>query len=202
VDAFFRAQAGRVAEPRATWYRDVAKALADPKSAAALSEDRETAAQLRNTISITVVRAGYKTNVIPGTAEAELDVRLLPGEDPAAFLEELKRAIDDPAVQVIPPTSFRPPNQSPTGTELFRAVEAVLGRRYPDVPVTTKMLSGATECVLYRPLGAHCYGFTPLLTSRAELETAHGDDERVREQAVREAAEVFYQVVRELVRQR
>mgnify|MGYP003694463281 CR=1 FL=1 len=49
---------------------------------AGLYDDREVSALLRNTISITIVRAGYKTNVIPGTAEAELDVRLLPGEDP------------------------------------------------------------------------------------------------------------------------
>jgi acetylornithine deacetylase/succinyl-diaminopimelate desuccinylase-like protein len=202
VERFFRAQAARLPEPRATWYRDLSAALRDPVAVQALSEDREASSLLRNTVSITVVRAGYKTNVIPGSAEAELDVRLLPGEDPQGFLAELRRTIDDPSVEVVPPASFRPPNQSPADGELFATVEAVLGRRYPGVPVTPKMLSGATECVLYRPLGARCYGFTPLLTTRDELETAHGDDERVREAAVREAAEVFYEVVRELVRRR
>src|SRR6185436_11223827 len=152
----------------------------------------------RNTISITVVRAGYKTNVIPGTAEAELDVRLLPGEDPEAFLAELRRVIHDPGVQIAPPASFRPPNHSPTDTELFRVIERVLARHHPGVPVTTKMLTGATESVLFRPFGVVSYGFTPLLTTSEETATAHGDDERIAEATVRRSTSVFYEVVREL----
>jgi acetylornithine deacetylase/succinyl-diaminopimelate desuccinylase-like protein len=64
------------------------------------------------------------------------------------------------------------------------------------------MLSGATECVLYRPLGIACYGFTPLLTSGEEVATAHGDDERVREATVRRSTGIFYDVVAELARAR
>jgi len=82
VERFFRDQAASVEGPRAEWYRDLRKALLDPDAAQALYEDREASALLRNTISITVVKAGYKTNVIPGTAEAELDVRLCPGRIP------------------------------------------------------------------------------------------------------------------------
>src|SRR6185436_14057629 len=70
VQRFFRDQAGALDGPRAEWYRDLRKALLDPEAAQALYEDREASALLRNTISITVVKAGYKTNVIPGSAEA------------------------------------------------------------------------------------------------------------------------------------
>ena len=165
-------------------------------------EDREASALLRNTISITVVKAGYKTNVIPGSAEAELDVRLLPGEDPKAFLAELLGVIDDPQVQVTPIGVFRPPNESATDTELFRIIESTLRRHYPGVPVTTKMLSGATESVLFRPLGIVAYGFTPLLATPEEVATAHGDDERVRVDTLRRSASVMFEVVSELCRRR
>src|SRR5712691_5349946 len=148
VERFFRDQAGAIDGRRADWYRDLKKALLDPEAAQALYEDREASALLRNTISITVVRAGDKTNVIPGTAEAELDVRLLPGEDPAAFLSELRGVIDDPTVEIVPPATFRPPNDSPVDNDFFRAVQAAVDRHHPGVPVTTKMLTGATECVL------------------------------------------------------
>lgn len=198
VAQFFRDQAPQAREPKATWYRDLAAALRDPSVADALYDDREVSALLRNTVSITVVRAGYKTNVIPGTAEAELDVRLLPGEDPQSFLAELRRVIDDPGVEVVPPSAFRAPNQSPIGTELFRAIERVLARHHPGTPVTTKMLTGATESVLFRPLGITAYGFTPLLTTSEETATAHGDDERIAETTVRRSTSVFYDVVREL----
>jgi len=203
VQRFFRDQAQNVDARRAAWYRDLGKALLDPEAAQALYEDRDASALLRNTISITVVRAGYKTNVIPGTAEAELDVRLLPGEDPQAFLAELRGVIDDPEVRITPlGSAFRPPNESSTDTELFRIIEAALARHYPGVPVTTKMLSGATESVLYRPLGITAYGFTPLLATAEEVATAHGDDERIREDTVRRSVPIFHEVVSELCRRR
>ena len=200
VQRFFADQAAQVPEPRKAWYRDVTAALRDPEVARELYDDREVSALLRNTISITVVKAGYKTNVIPGTAEAELDVRLLPGEDPEAFLAELRGVIGDPTVEIVPPATFRPPNDSPVDNDLFRAVQAAVGRHHPGVPVTTKMLTGATECVLYRPLGMACYGFTPLLTTSEELATVHGDDERVGEATVRSSTGIFYEVVRDLAR--
>ena len=200
VQRFFADQAGEVKPPRSQWYRDITAALRDPAAARELYDDREVSALLRNTISITVVRAGYKTNVIPGTAEAELDVRLLPGEDPQAFLAEMRGVIDDPTVEIVPPASFRPPNDSPTDNDLFRTVESVLRRHHPGTPVTTKMLTGATECVLYRPLGIACYGFTPLLTTSDELASVHGDDERVGEATVRRSTGIFYEVVRDLAR--
>jgi acetylornithine deacetylase/succinyl-diaminopimelate desuccinylase-like protein len=198
VEKFFRDQAPRVPEPRASWYRDIRAALRDPEAARTLYDDRDVSALLRNTISITIVKSGYKTNVIPGTAEAELDVRLLPGEDPQAFLAELRGVIGDPTVEIVPPAAFRVPNQSPTDTELFRAIERVLARHHPGVPVTTKMLTGATESVLVRPLGIVAYGFTPLLTTSEETATGHGDDERINEATVRRSTTVFYEVVKEL----
>lgn len=200
VQRFFADQAAQVPEPRKTWYRDITAALRDPEAARQLYDDREVSALLRNTISITVVKAGYKTNVIPGTAEAELDVRLLPGEDPQAFLAELRGVIDDSTVEIVPPDVFRPPNDSPVDTDLFRAVQAAARRHHPGVTVTTKMLTGATECVLYRPLGISCYGFTPLLTTAEDLATVHGDDERVSEATVRGSTGIFYEVVRDLAR--
>jgi acetylornithine deacetylase/succinyl-diaminopimelate desuccinylase-like protein len=198
VQKFFQDQAKAQTEPRATWYRDMRAAIQDPRAAETLYADREVSALLRNTISITIVKAGYKTNVIPGTAEAELDVRLLPGEDPKAFLAEITKVIDDPTVTIKPRPDFRVPNESPVDTELFKVIESTLKKRYPGVPVTTKMLTGATEAVLYRPLGIHAYGFTPLLTTAEEVSTGHGDDERINEKTVRESTGVFYEVVKTL----
>ena len=202
VRRFFEDQAPRAGPGRAEWYADIDKAIQDPAVAEALYQDRDVSALLRNTIAITVVKAGYKTNVIPGTADAELDVRLLPEQDPQAFLQELRQVIDDPSVEIVADKNFRKANESGTDTELFRDIEAVLGRRYPGVPVTTKLLSGATECVLFREAGLACYGFTPLLPLRAEAGTEHGDDERINEASVRESMGIFYEVVRELVRRR
>jgi acetylornithine deacetylase/succinyl-diaminopimelate desuccinylase-like protein len=198
VEVFLKDLARRQSGPKAVWLRDPQKALQDPTAAAALYDDRDVGPLLRNTISITVVRVGYKTNVIPGTAEAELDVRLLPGADEQAFLAELKGVINDESVLVEPLQGFRPPNQSPPDSELVSVARRVLQRHYPGVPVTTTLLSGATESVLVRPLGIKAYGFTPLVATPDEIASTHGDDERVQVEKLSRATQVFYEVVREL----
>jgi acetylornithine deacetylase/succinyl-diaminopimelate desuccinylase-like protein len=190
----FKDLSARMSEPEASWYRDIAKAVQDPAAASQIY-DSGGGPLLRDTVSITVVHAGTVPNVIPGTAEAHLDVRLLPGTEPREFLARIRAVIDDPSVEIVPPEKFTPPIESRIDTELYRVIERVLGRRHPGVPVTTRMGSGATESSLVRPLGVVCYGFTPLLLTEAEDASQHADDERVPLASLRESAGVFYEVV-------
>lgn len=189
----FKDQSSRIAQPEAGWYADIAKAIQDPAVAQAVYEGE--GALLRDTVSITVVRAGSATNVIPGSAEAELDVRLLPGTEREEFLARLRAVIDDATVEIVPPARFNPPIESRIDTELFRVIERVVAKRYPGVPVTTRMGTGATESSLVRPLGIVCYGFTPLLLTAEEDASQHADDERVPIESLRESAGIFYEVV-------
>ncbi len=202
VAKFCRDQVARLTPPQSEWYKDIAKAIQDPAVARAIYDDESLSSLLRNSVSITVVRAGTATNVIPGTAEAELDVRLLPGQDPLAFLAEIKKVIDDPSLEVVPPNHFYQANESAIDTELFHSIERVVGRHYRGVPVTTKMSTGATESALYRPAGIVAYGFTPLLMTQEEDASQHSDDERVRESSLRDSAAIFYEVVAEVVRRK
>jgi acetylornithine deacetylase/succinyl-diaminopimelate desuccinylase-like protein len=184
----------RMSEPDASWYRDIAKAIADPAAARQIY-DGPGGPLLRDTVSITVVHAGTVPNVIPGTAQAELDVRLLPGTDPQEFLARIRAVIDDPTVEIVPPERFTPPIESRIDTDLFRLIEKVIARRHPGVPVTTRLGGGATESSLVRPLGVVCYGFTPLVLSEEEDNSQHADDERIPVKSLRESVDVFYEVV-------
>jgi acetylornithine deacetylase/succinyl-diaminopimelate desuccinylase-like protein len=200
VAKFCRDQVPQLKPPQSEWYKDIAKAIQDPAIAAKVYDDEGISALLRNTVSITVVHAGTATNVIPGSVEAQLDVRLLPGQDPPAFLAEIKKVIDDPTVEVVPPPHFYQASESNIETPLFKTFERVVARHFPGIPVTTKMSTGATESALYRPLGIVAYGFTPLLMTQEEDASQHSDDERVRIATVRQAAGIFYEVVAEAVR--
>jgi len=202
VARFCRDQVEHLTPPQSEWYKDIAEAIQDPAVARTVYDDESVSALLRNTVSITVARAGTATNVIPGRAEAELDVRLLPGQDPAAFLAEITKIIDDPSVEVVPPSHFYQASESAIDTELFHSIERVVAKHYPGVPVTTKMSTGATESALYRPVGIIAYGFTPLLMTQEEDASQHSDDERVRESSVRDSAAIFYEVVAETVRKK
>ncbi len=96
-----------------------------------LAANLTIAAMLKDTLSITVLRAGGKENIIPELAAATLDVRLLPERDPQAFLEGLKRLIDDPRVEIEIIQSPAVANVSDTNSDFFQALSGVLAELVP-----------------------------------------------------------------------
>ena len=140
-----------------------------------------------------------QTNVIPSEAWANLDVRLLPGEDPKQFIESIRRVVDDPNVSVAPlDKAFRVANESPAKTALFSAIQRVSARYFPGTPVVPRLDSGYTENQRYRTLGIVCYGFTPYVYTEDEGASEHGDDERIRVGEVRRGFRVLFDVVTEV----
>ena len=83
-------------EPLRSKFANIRESLKDAGFAHELAGHREYGYLLRNTISLTMMSGSKQTNVIPNEATCNLDVRLLPGEDPEEFLAALKRVIDDP----------------------------------------------------------------------------------------------------------
>jgi acetylornithine deacetylase/succinyl-diaminopimelate desuccinylase-like protein len=195
VEQYFKVIAALEPEPRATQFRDVRKALEDPDFARQMSQDEDYNYLLHNTVSLTVLRGGSQTNVIPDTASAELDVRLLPGEDPQTFLAELRSVVADQAVQVENINSFKPPNSSSTNTNLYRIIEAVVHEYNPQALVAPTLNSGYTESQMYRPLGITCYGFNTLEITEELDSTEHAPNERVPVEQLRRGVKMLYEVV-------
>ena len=100
VQKYFLDRAASAPEGRRDQYADLRSALQDPVFAAEFTKDRRNNARVRNTISITRLKGSEKINVIPAEASAEIDVRLLPGESPAAFIAMLRRLIDDESIKI------------------------------------------------------------------------------------------------------
>lgn len=160
-------------------YAEIDRSVRDPVTLGRLTGNAYHNALLRNTISITVLEGSSRTNVIPPEARAELDVRLLPGEDPQAFLAELRRVVADDSVELRPQGIGWPATVSPTDTRLFRALETVAKRHHPGAIVTTPMLAGFTDCHFFREQGIACYGVDPFKLTDAESRGVHGNDERI-----------------------
>ena len=134
---------------------------------------------LSNTVTPTIVRAGYKDNVIPGEAWAILDGRTLPGEDERAFMAELREIVGpEPSLEVV---KSAPPAESSADTDLFRLIKTRTEAADPGARVIPWMLPGATDSKFYAQLGAVCYGFAPVrLESRMPFGALyHGNDERM-----------------------
>ncbi len=169
--------------------------LRDPAFRRRLTENPDWNYLLRNTISLTVLRGGPQTNVIPAEATAELDVRLLPGEDPQAFLAEIRRVIADSTIAVEPISPTRSANSSPVGNELWKVFEDVVARHFPQTRVTPRLSASFTETQVYRQLGIASYGFCPFVTTPSEAGTPHGTDERISVAAYQGGLRVLFEVV-------
>jgi len=150
-----------------------------------------------NSISVTTMHAGVKHNVIPAEAEATLDVRLVSGYDPAAFIEELRQRIDDPLIRIETVFSSSTP-PSPTGTELYRAIEVAVRDHVEEAAVVPSVSTGFTDLRVFRRRGIPAYGFVPVLLEPDEASRIHGNDERIGIEAMRLAVQILFQTVREV----
>jgi len=177
------------------WLSDIRTALRDSEAARAITADLTYNAVLRNTISITGLKGSDKTNVIPPVATAAIDVRLLPGQDPAAFLADLTRVVGDSAVTIRPQGPNWPATESSTETEMFRAITAVAHARDPHALVATLMLPGFTDSHYFRRMGITSYGLGPFPLTQGDSRGVHGNDERVSLEALRVGVRFYYDVV-------
>ena len=180
VAKYFRDIAPRYEGDQRRWLADVAAAVADPRARAWLTADVYWNAILRNTVTPTVLTGSPKTNVIPAEASADIDIRLLPDQDPAVVLAELQRAVNDTQVAWRTLLAPKTPLENPTDTPLFRAIERAARERSPRAVVTTPMMTGATDRPTYRRLGIVTYGIDPFQLEEGERQRGmHGNDERV-----------------------
>ena len=161
---------------------------------------------LRTSISPTVIKGGYRVNVIPSEAEATLDIRALPDEDIPKFVEMLKKQINDPAVEVVREARDTRPGALPSklDTEGFKVLEAAAKRNYPGVPVLPTMQTGATDMAYLRAKGLQCYGLGPATDSEDGPKGfgAHSDQERVLESELYRFVKFHFEIVNDLAKAR
>jgi acetylornithine deacetylase/succinyl-diaminopimelate desuccinylase-like protein len=151
---------------------------------------------LRTSIVPTIIKGGFRSNVIPGDAEATLDVRAVPDENIDALAAALRNLIDDPAVEVIPPPSRGRPASPPSrlDTDMFRALEKSQASVFPGAPTLPLMLTGATDSAQLRAKGVQAYGLGSVAGDR-ERASIHGNDERISVQGLGQFVEFIYWAV-------
>jgi acetylornithine deacetylase/succinyl-diaminopimelate desuccinylase-like protein len=135
-------------------------------------------ATLRNTTNPTMLKAGYKHNVIPGKAEAYVDGRVLPGH-----VEEFHAAVDELLGPNVTRTSLVSdiPVETTFDGPLVEAMQAALVAEDPGARAIPYCLSGGTDAKAFSKLGIRAFGFSPLRLP-PDLDFAgmfHGVDERV-----------------------
>ena len=180
--------------------------LTDPQQTSAIQayfQQNEPAnySMLRTSVTPTMLKAGFRANVVPSEAEATLDIRALPDENMDEFYAEMKKVINDPNVEIVAARGggrvASPPSRM--DSEMFQALERVTKAMYPQAVTLPKMSTGATDSAQLRAKGVQAYGIGPIipLVDRG-TRGAHGDDERLSEKALYDFVEFTWKVVREV----
>ena len=160
--------------------------------------DPELDAQLRATMSPTMLNAGMKINVIPNVAEAQVDIRRLPDETREEIVARVRRIVNDPAVEVTLAPGQTMPATEPSSltTPLYQAMEKVFQR--PRAVVIPYMSRGATDGSFLREKGMAVYG-APVFMREKNESRAHGNDERLRLQDLAAGTSLLLQIVESVV---
>ena len=160
---------------------------------------------LRTSLSPTIIQGGYRSNVIPSEATANIDVRQAPDEDPQKFLELVKQVVNDPNVDVSyanAASANRPPTPNARlDSEAFKVLEAMITKHYQAITLPT-MSTGATDMAYLRAKGIECYGVGPAVDVEDGPKGfgAHSDQERILEAELHRFVRFHFEVVRDIAR--
>jgi acetylornithine deacetylase/succinyl-diaminopimelate desuccinylase-like protein len=158
---------------------------------------------LRTSVSPNIFQGGYRVNVIPSEARATLDIRALPDENMESFLEEVRKVVNDPSVEVkFAERDVRPGSREQRlDSEAFLAIEANVEKHY-GAPTLPTMSTGATDMAYLRAKGIQCYGIGPALDVEDGPKGfgAHSDQERILESELHRFVRFNWDVLMEVAR--
>jgi acetylornithine deacetylase/succinyl-diaminopimelate desuccinylase-like protein len=179
--------------PEFPWLSPLVPRLDNPATAQAAANqihqhDTEFDAMLRTTVVPTMLKAGIKINVIPNTAEAQVDVRRLPSETREEIMARFRQTINDSSIELTWAPGQQMPSTEPSAmtTVLYKAMEHVIARLYPRDVVVPYMSRGATDGSYLRAHGTAVYGAPIFLR-----------DERITPKILEDGVELLWQMVLE-----
>jgi acetylornithine deacetylase/succinyl-diaminopimelate desuccinylase-like protein len=189
--------------PLAADMKAAVKPSPDVAALARLSENEFYNAILRTTCVATMLSGGHARNALPQTARANVNCRILPGEDPNRIKDALAKVVDDPHIsvsfveqrnadgnpivpQMVPPSPLRP--------ELMKAVESAAAGVWGALPIMPVMDTGASDGRFLRLANIPTYGIAGVFLD-LDNRRAHGQDERVRVQDFYDGVEFNYKLM-------
>jgi len=182
----------------------IAKTPPDIAAMARLEEVSYYNARMRTTCVATMLQAGHARNALPGMATANVNCRILPSHTSEETKSTLEKVLNDPGIKVSPILTLgagaRPTKPSPLRPDVMGALEKVVSKMWPGLPVVPQMDSSATDSSILRADGIPVYGVAGVF-SDIEDDRSHGRDERVRVASFYEGVDFYYRLLKTLTSQ-
>jgi acetylornithine deacetylase/succinyl-diaminopimelate desuccinylase-like protein len=194
IESALRAAAAYEAEPWRSRFLNLRQFVASPGAYEELRQRPAILALLTNTISITGLEGSRKINIIPPSASALLDCRLLPGWTIERWRKQLKMIVQDDSIQIETVLNFAS-TASPINTLLYADIQEAVKRLHPDAGVAQSIETGFTDSHFFRERNIVSYGFAPFAIPEADTARVHGNDERIPVKAYTDGVRLLWEVV-------
>lgn len=157
-----------------------------------------TDAAIRTTTAATMMSAGEKDNVLPQSAEAVVNFRILPGDTVESVLQRVRDVIDDPLVSVSLYSDFsnNPSKVASLDSPGFSVLSQIIRQLRPYTLVAPRLVVGATDARHYEAISNASYRFLGLEVGPDELAGMHGTNERVSIESFIDSARMYYLLLR------
>jgi len=159
-------------------FKAVLQPAPDPAAVARLAAVPLYNSMLRTTCVATLINGGHAHNALPQRVTANVNCRILPGEDPQLVQQTLVKVINDPKISIAPDKPAKPSPPSPLTPQIMEIITRVNEEMFPGVKVVPVMSTGATDGLYLRQIGVPIYGVSGLFGDMDDVR-AHGRDERM-----------------------
>jgi acetylornithine deacetylase/succinyl-diaminopimelate desuccinylase-like protein len=159
-------------------FKAIAQPTPDPAAASRLAAVPLYNAMLRTTCVATMIDGGHALNALPQRVTANVNCRILPGEDPAEVQRTLVRVVNDPKITITALKPAKPSPPSPLTPEIMQTITRITEEMWPGVAVVPVMSTGATDGLYFRQAGIPIYGVSGLFGDMDDVRS-HGRDERM-----------------------
>lgn len=157
-----------------------------------------TNAAIRTTQAATVFHAGVKENVLPASAAAIVNVRILPGDTVNGVIEHAHRVIDNDQVKISPlEIRVEPSKISDPQSAAFQRLHRAIKEAAPGIIVAPALLVAATDSRHYAPLSQNIFRFLPITLRPEDARRFHGLNERISISDYERCVRFFVQLMRD-----
>lgn len=137
------------------------------------------AAFLRTTMAPTMLDGSDAPNVLPLSASAVVNARILHGESTGSLLTHVSRVISDDSVSIDMDLVYEPSKVSPVDSYAFSCIAGTIQTLWSDAIITPYLVAGGTDARKYEELTDCVYRFTPMRLDNGEIKQMHGTNEHI-----------------------
>ena len=186
--------------PEMVWSRKLALAnlwLFEPVVTRQLAASPLTNAAIRTTIAPTIFTAGAQDTVLPATATAVINLRVLPGDTIAGATDHVRKVIADPRVSITPVSDqVEPSAVSEIDSASFKLLQRTIRQTAPDAIAAPSLLVAATDSRHYAGLTKNIFRFLPIALGPEDAKRYHGIDERISVEDYERCIRFYAQLIR------